>query len=144
VRVLLRGRPALSRSRTVTVVRSRFASCTSRSLAGERRILILFVRLLRIENLVEPSFTISLPADFAAVRGAVSSSLPVQRRAPAHLRGISATPLGATFTVPPLIRTKEALRFRRGELVLGGVLTFTETVVDPLRPAELVTLSLAE
>ena len=123
------------------IVRRRPTSSIRSRRAGERRILTFLVWLRRITNLVDPSLMISRPTDFETGRTAVSSSRPLHRRVPEHLSGIRATPLGATVTARPLISTRDR-RGLRG--FVGGELTVTETFAEPLRPAELVTVSVAE
>jgi hypothetical protein len=151
--MLFLGRPALSRSRTVTFVRTRRSSSTSRSLALESRTWTLLRRAGAIENLVDPSFSMRLRTDGETGLAVSSSSLPVQRRAPAHLSEIAATPALVSVIARPAIRTTDgALRFARPagftgrapEVVGGaGALTVTPTVLEPLRPAELVMVSVA-
>jgi hypothetical protein len=74
LRTLLRGRPALSRSRTVTFTGSRWSVRISSRTLREIDTGTFLRRLGPIENLVEPSFSTRLRADGEAEPGAGSDT----------------------------------------------------------------------
>jgi hypothetical protein len=117
-RVPMRGRPAPSRSVTVTVTLTRWSLLTSRYFFFERRTRALAVTRAGIANLTEPSLTTRLDArlrpparlrlretlTFLAV---VRVSTPAQSLLPAQLRVTGATRRRDTLIARLAIRTKE-------------------------------------
>jgi hypothetical protein len=117
-RVPMRGRPAPSRSVTVTVTLTRRSLLTSRYFFFERRTRVLAVTRAGIANLTEPSLTTRLDArlrpparlrlretlTFLAV---VRVSTPAQSLLPAQLRVTGATRRLDTLIARLAIRTKE-------------------------------------
>src|SRR5687767_889889 len=107
-----------------------------------------------MENLLAPSLRTRLRADAEAGRGTgravSSSSLPVQRRFPAHLSAIAATPSRVSVTGRAAIRTSDRgfgfARFLGAPDVAGRgrALTLTVSALAPARPAVLITVRVAE